>query len=134
VAQRVRSGLAGLGYALSHVAALHLMCDLGDLGSVTEPRAVSSGLPTITLYERVPAGLGFSERLYELHATLLQAARDLVAHCPCAYGCPSCVGPVLDPEENTKKLTLALVDAAQGKSVRADGAASDGQTSGSAGR
>jgi len=110
--QRVRSGLAGLGYVLSHVASLHLMCDPGDLGSVTEPLSVSTRRPTITIYEKVPAGLGFAERLYELHGTLLNGAREVVSECPCAYGCPACIGPVLDPEQETKALTLALIEAA----------------------
>jgi len=109
--QRMRSGLAGLGYALSHAASLHLMCDPRDLGSVTEPRAASTRLPTITLYEKVPGGLGFAGRLYELHTTLLGAVHDLVSACPCAHGCPACVGPVLDPEQETKALTLALIEA-----------------------
>ncbi|MBC8450159.1 MAG: DEAD/DEAH box helicase [Chloroflexi bacterium] len=116
--QRVRSGLAGLGYALSHVASLHLMCDPRDLGSITEPRSTSTRLPTITLYEKVPAGLGFSARLYELHRTLLEAARELVSACPCAHGCPACVGPVLDPEQETKALTLALIEEACGETGR----------------
>jgi len=110
--QRMRSGLAGLGYALSHVASLHLMCDPRDLGSITEARSSFTRLPTITLYEKVPAGLGFAERLYELHHTLLDAAHELVSTCPCAHGCPACVGPVLDPEQETKALTLALIEAA----------------------
>ncbi|MDH7486298.1 MAG: DEAD/DEAH box helicase [Anaerolineae bacterium] len=110
--QRMRSGLAGLGYALSYVASLHLMCDPRDLGSVTEARAASTNLPTITLYEKVPGGLGFAGRLYELHTTLLQAAHELVSACPCAHGCPACVGPVLDPQQETKALTLALIEAA----------------------
>jgi DEAD/DEAH box helicase domain-containing protein len=109
--QRVRSGLAGLGYVLSHVASLHLMCDPGDLGSVVEPLSASTRRPTITLYERVPAGVGFAERLYDLHSTLLEAARELVSQCPCAYGCPACIGPVLDPGQETKALTLALIEA-----------------------
>jgi DEAD/DEAH box helicase domain-containing protein len=110
--QRVRSGLAGLGYVLSHVASLYLMCDPGDLGSVTEPMSPSTRRPTITLYERVPGGVGFAQRLYELHSTLMDAARELVSGCPCAYGCPACIGPVLDPEQESKSLTLALIEAA----------------------
>jgi len=110
--QRVRSGLAGLGYVLSHVASLHLMCDPGDLGTIAEPLSASTRRPTITLYERVPGGLGFAERLFELHGTLLEAARELISECPCAYGCPACIGPVLDPEQEAKSLTLALIEAA----------------------
>ena len=110
--QRMRSGLAGLAYALGHVASLHLMCDPRDLGSIAEARSAFTRLPTITLYEKVPAGLGFAERLYEMHETLLEAAHELVSTCPCAHGCPACVGPVLDPEQETKALTLALIEAA----------------------
>ena len=83
-----------------------------DLGSVTEPLSTSTRRPTITIYEKVPAGLGFAERLYELHGTLLDAAREVVSQCPCAYGCPACIGPVLDPEQEAKPLTLAIIEAA----------------------
>jgi len=110
--QRMRSGLAGLGYALSHMASLYLMCDPRDLGWTAEPRSTSTRLPTITIYEKVPAGLGFATRLYELHHTLLEAVHELVSACPCAHGCPACVGPVLDPEQETKALTLGLIEAA----------------------
>ena len=44
--------------------------------------------------------------------TLLEAARELVSECPCASGCPACIGPVLDPEQEAKSLTLALIEAA----------------------
>ena len=73
---------------------------------------IQSGLPTIYLYERVAAGLGFSAQLYGLHETLLQAAMALIQACPCQWGCPACVGPVLEGMEaqlKTKELTLALL-------------------------
>jgi len=117
----VRTGLAGLAYALHNVAPLHLMCDPRDLGVVSEARSVQTRLPTVTIYDRVPAGIGFAQRLYDLHSVLLQGAHDLVQKCGCAYGCPACVGPVLDMEVaqrlseeqvNTKMLTLALIEAA----------------------
>jgi DEAD/DEAH box helicase domain-containing protein len=47
-----------------------------------------------------------------LHETLLGAAAELIAHCPCPHGCPACVGPVLDSTAellDTKALALALV-------------------------
>lgn len=71
-------------------------------------------LPTITIYEKVPAGIGFSQRLYALHGDLLRAAGDLVRRCPCKYGCPACVGPIGDAQDadvDAKALTLALVEA-----------------------
>ena len=106
---RLRSGLAGLAYVLGELAPLYLMCDARDLGRVTEARSSFNGLPTITLYDRVPAGIGLAERLYELHDTLLAAAREAVEGCPCETGCPSCVGPVTEGDADAKRLTLALL-------------------------
>ncbi|MBE2238995.1 MAG: DEAD/DEAH box helicase [Caldilineaceae bacterium] len=68
--------------------------------------------PRVYLYERTPAGLGFSALLYELHEQLLAAAHAIVRGCSCARGCPACVGPVLDEQPvqlETKRLTLALL-------------------------
>jgi DEAD/DEAH box helicase domain-containing protein len=109
---RLRSGLGGLATLLAGVAPLFLMCDPRDLGLVAEPQAPGSGLPTLTLYEKVPAGVGYAAQLYELMPELLLAARDVVAGCPCRQGCPSCVGPVLDHPYalDTKALTAALLE------------------------
>ncbi|MBC7224223.1 MAG: DUF1998 domain-containing protein, partial [Anaerolineae bacterium] len=111
LAQRVRSGLAGLGYVLGQVAPLHVMCDPRDLGVVSEMRARDTGLPTVYLYDRVPGGAGFSERLYDLLGDLLQAARDVIRACPCEAGCPSCVGPGTEAGSDVKASTLGLVEA-----------------------
>jgi DEAD/DEAH box helicase domain-containing protein len=119
--QRLRTGLGGLAYALSSLAPLYLMCDPGDIGVVVEPRAPGSGLPTITIYEKAPAGIGFSARLYELAADLVAAASDLAAHCGCVAGCPACIGPVGENQQadiDARQLTLALADAC-GRALRA---------------
>jgi DEAD/DEAH box helicase domain-containing protein len=89
------------------------MCDPRDLGLVVDPQAPESKLPTITIYEQVPAGIGYAAELYQLMPRLLQAAYDLVRACPCERGCPACVGPVLDHEYalDTKALTVALLQA-----------------------
>ena len=93
-AVRMRSGLAGLGYILGQLAPLFLMCDPGDLGMHTDPQlSLAGGKPGVVLYDHIPAGLGFSQRLFELHATLVQRAAEQVAACDCSDGCPACVGP-----------------------------------------
>ena len=117
---RTRGALDGLGHALLALAPLYLMCDREDIDAHIErsdaPRdgVVPDDLTParITIYERAPAGLGFSEWLYELHDELLGATRDLINACPCTAGCPSCVGPVLegDAQLETKQITLALLD------------------------
>ena len=91
---RMRSGLAGLAYVLSNLAPLFLMCDAGDLGTHVEPvENQVFGQPTIVLYDAIPAGIGFSQKLFEMHDELMARALELVSECPCMDGCPSCVGP-----------------------------------------
>ncbi len=104
-----RGALGGMGYLLQHIAPLHLMCDPGDLGVVVQHNAPSTGLPTVTLYDRAPGGAGLSVRLYDLHDELMQAALDLVDQCPCVEGCPSCVGPAGDFDPGVKARVQRLL-------------------------
>jgi len=91
---RMKSGLSGLAYVLGNLAPLFLMCDAGDLGTHVEPvENKTFGQPTVVIYDAVPAGIGFSEKLFEMHDELIARALELVGECPCADGCPSCVGP-----------------------------------------
>src|SRR5438067_11444634 len=77
-AETLEAGLQGMAHSLRHVASLRLMCDPRDLGSVAEVRSVTTQLPTVTVFEVYPGGVGFSARLYELHGELLEAAAELV--------------------------------------------------------
>ncbi len=107
---RMRSGLAGLAYVLGNLAPLFLMCDPSDLGTHIEPvENQTFGGPTIVLYDAIPAGIGFSEKLFDLHEELIARARELVSACPCADGCPSCVGPGGENGYGGKKETLAIL-------------------------
>ena len=108
--ETLEAGLQGMAHALRHVASLRLMCDPRDLGSVAEVRSVTTQLPTVTVYEIYPGGVGFSSRMYELHRELLDDASSLVRDCPCVAGCPSCVGP-LHLVEGAKEACLKLLSA-----------------------
>ncbi|HCR72701.1 MAG TPA: ATP-dependent helicase [Anaerolineae bacterium] len=90
---RMRSGLAGLGFVLGNLSPLFLMCDARDLGNHTDPTGSINGNPSVVLYDLVPAGIGFSQKLFEIHDELIQRAYELVTQCECIDGCPSCVGP-----------------------------------------
>ena len=108
--ETLEAGLQGVAHALRHVASLRLMCDPRDLGSVAEVRSVTTQLPTVTVYEVYPGGVGFSSRMFELHRNLLDDAAALVRDCPCLAGCPSCVGP-LHLVEGAKEACLKLLSA-----------------------
>jgi DEAD/DEAH box helicase domain-containing protein len=105
----LESGLLGVSYVLGQVAPLFLMCDPRDLSAWPELRAVSTECPTVFLYDRVPEGIGFSRRLYQVHRQLLGNAIHLVSRCGCERGCPSCVGARHEFDRNAKMCTLQLL-------------------------
>ena len=112
LAVRMRSGLAGVAYTLANLAPLFLMCDPLDIGVHSDPHSpIADAKPTIVIYDQIPAGIGFSERLYDLHDELVQHGLDLVQACPCADGCPSCVGPGGENGVGGKSEALALLQA-----------------------
>jgi len=65
----------------------------------------------VVIYDQVPAGIGFSQRLFELHDELMIRAYELVAACECSDGCPSCVGPAGEGGIGGKRETLAILEA-----------------------
>jgi DEAD/DEAH box helicase domain-containing protein len=110
-ARGTRSALSGLAHALGNIAPLFLMCDPRDIGMLTEIRSPNTKGPTVTLFDRVPGGLGLAERLYELHKELVRGALELIQACPCQEGCPACVGPVGPGGQEVKRLSMALIEA-----------------------
>lgn len=105
----IAAGLMGVANAVSNIAPLFLMCDADDIGMSTELRGVATGQPTIYLYDSVPGGVGFAEKLYELHDDLLHATATLIRDCPCDNGCPACIGAEAMLTEGAKGEALALV-------------------------
>jgi DEAD/DEAH box helicase domain-containing protein len=95
---------------LGNLAPLFLMCDPGDLGTHIEPVGTADfPQPAVVLYDLVPAGIGFSQKLYELHDELVKNASELVSTCACLDGCPSCVGPGGEIGRGGKQETLAIL-------------------------
>ena len=108
---RVRSGLAGLAYTFGQLAPLFLMCDTGDLGVHSDPQSpFADGQPTIMLYDQVPAGIGLSQRIFEIHQEIIRGALELVSKCGCLDGCPSCVGPGGENGLGGKEEALAILN------------------------
>jgi DEAD/DEAH box helicase domain-containing protein len=109
-AVRIRSGLAGLSYLLGNLAPLFLMCDTRDLGVHADPKSpLGDGNPTVVIYDNIPAGIGFSNWLFNVHNELIQNAYELTIQCGCANGCPSCVGPGGEEGAGSKKETLGIL-------------------------
>lgn len=134
----VIDGLSALAYTLQHLAAMFLMADTHDIDralgdksgqwfvshdrrgrvitsfadarpqAATEIR-IDEFDPTIFIFDSYPGGIGFSQLLYNEHPNLLAAAEALIAKCPCAWGCPSCVGPTLEMGKTAKETVPKII-------------------------
>ena len=87
--------LLGALHATEHaqIAVLPLiaMCDRWDIGGLSTNFHPQTGTPTIFLYDGHPGGIGIARTAFTRFEELCGDARRLIAECPCAAGCPSCV-------------------------------------------
>ncbi len=113
----LQGALVGLTNLLAVVAPLYLMCDPRDIGVHAEVKSPFTGRGTVTIFDKIPGGIGFSQKLYDTHETLLEAAHDLIAACPCASGCPSCAGPTAEIGARGKRLVLGILKLLLGRRV-----------------
>jgi DEAD/DEAH box helicase domain-containing protein len=84
-------GLHAVEHAMIAMAPLYAMCDRWDIGGVSTPMHSDTGGSTIFIYDGFEGGIGISETLYTLIQKLFTATLQLIAHCECTEGCPSCI-------------------------------------------
>src|SRR5256712_3057959 len=121
-------GLRAVTYLLHHLAPIFLLCDVRDLGSwlgdttpaetgavatreSTKARLMNAAEvnPTIYLYDSHAGGIGLAERVFEILPDLLRRGLETLAACPCAFGCPSCVGPMNEVGRRAKATAAKLL-------------------------
>jgi DEAD/DEAH box helicase domain-containing protein len=87
--------LLGALHAAEHsqIAVLPLlaMCDRWDIGGLSTNAHPQTGGPTIFIYDGHPGGVGITRQGFLGFERLVADAHRLIADCPCASGCPSCV-------------------------------------------
>ena len=119
-----RDGVVGLAFAMRNIAQLLLMCDGHDIGisvdggsierqartggAANPPGAIATE-PHVFIYDNYPGGIGFSRPLYDMHVPLLERTRELIDGCPCASGCPSCVGPEGNTGPHAKQVASMIL-------------------------
>ena len=123
-------GLRAVTYLLHHLAPIFLLCDIRDLGSwLGDTTPAESGVvatrestktrlmnaaefnPTIYFYDAHAGGIGLAERVYEILPDLLARGLERLEACACAFGCPSCVGPVNEVGRRAKATAANLLRA-----------------------
>ncbi len=105
----LQGGMMGIANALRQLAPLYLMCSPRDIAVSYHVRDPFTKLPTLTIFDSCPGGIGLSEKIYEMRMQLFAQARDMIAACPCEAGCPSCVGPVGEVGERGKATALDIL-------------------------
>jgi DEAD/DEAH box helicase domain-containing protein len=110
---QIEGGLSGVAHVLGNVAPLYVMCDPRDLGVVAETRSAFTEQPTVFIYDIVPGGVGFAERLYGSFDQLVASAGEIVATCACENGCPGCVGAPTGDFEEAKVMALGILRSIQ---------------------
>lgn len=111
--QDLADGLQAVSHILGHVVPLFVMGDRSDIRALPMMRAPLWKRPAVFVWERYPGGVGFSRKLFSIYPEIATAARQVVAACPCASGCPSCVGPALMVGEKGKIVAQSLLLAMQ---------------------
>jgi len=128
--EEIIDGLRAVTYLLHHLAPIFLLCDIRDLGSwLGDTTPAESGVvatresaktrlmsaaefnPTIYLYDAHAGGIGLAERVYEILPDLLARGLETLEACACAFGCPSCVGPVNEVGRRAKATAATLLRA-----------------------
>lgn len=101
--------LRGMANVLGIVAPLWLMCDPRDIRSISQVKSAFTEKPTIYIYETVPGGVGYAQKLFRIAPELFGAATELIRDCACTTSCPSCVGPEIEVGSNAKARVLSLL-------------------------
>lgn len=100
--------LSSIGYLITHLASLYIMCDIRDIGYFVEVKSPFFTKPTIYIYDKYPGGIGLSESILNKINLIIQNSIERIGNCSCLAGCPSCIGPVendIQNVDNFKTLT-----------------------------
>lgn len=103
------------------VAPVFLLCSPRDIGISERMRDPHHELSGIYVFDNFPGGIGLAEALIGQLHRILAAGLDLIGACPCQMGCPSCVGPgderennTLNPKESTREFLNAWIGGMEG--------------------
>lgn len=88
--------LMGSIHAIEHAAIgltpLVASCDRWDVGGISHPYHLDTGgLAAIFLHDAYPGGVGIARACFLRLKPLLADTAELLLHCPCPDGCPSCI-------------------------------------------
>ena len=87
----------GMANAIRNAAMMVTMASKEDIDVIVSNNALipderEEEAVSLFIYDKYVGGLGYSEKIYDLIPKILENAIKMVKGCPCADGCPACVG------------------------------------------
>lgn len=84
-------GIHAVEHVVISVLPLLVLCDRNDIGGISFPFHPQVQGAAIFIYDGYPGGVGLCAAALPRLEELLTRALAVIASCPCATGCPSCV-------------------------------------------
>ncbi len=88
---RLLGSLHAAEHSMIALLPLWAMCDRWDIGGLSTNVHFQTGRPTVFVYDGHAGGVGIAERGFEAFEGWVEDTARMLAGCPCADGCPSCV-------------------------------------------
>ena len=99
-----QNAMLGVCNVIANIAPVYLMCETSIISLTFQVRSPFTGKPTLFIYDNIPGGIGFSQKLFDMDRQLYQKAIELIDDCSCLDGCPSCVGPDNSDKRAARKI------------------------------
>jgi DEAD/DEAH box helicase domain-containing protein len=88
---RLLGSLHAAEHSMIALLPLWAMCDRWDIGGLSTNLHFQTGRPTVFIYDGHAGGVGIARRGFDQLEGWVGDTERLLAGCPCASGCPSCV-------------------------------------------
>jgi len=103
------TSLRGVANLLQNLVPLWVMADRRDVRAFSQVKSPFLDKPAIFIYDNIPGGVGFAEKIFTMREEIFKAALSLARGCGCSEGCPACVGPTLEVGR-AKEGTVAVLE------------------------
>jgi DEAD/DEAH box helicase domain-containing protein len=84
-------GIHAIEHAMIGLFPLFALCDRNDIGGISYPHHPELKKSAVFVYDGYPGGVGLAQHGFDVVQQLLEKTLELLIHCECEDGCPSCI-------------------------------------------